>query len=141
MQNDKENKNDREFYVNHLIRGHYSANFNYDKGVITVAGGALTFFVVFIEKIVGDMSSVQYFPMMKLSWVFFALSLGVIMFRRCSDIKAHEKALKQLDKGKEKKDEPTGGKWNEISEWCLFISYILVIFGFVLAAIFIYKNI
>ena len=67
MQNDKENKNDRSFYVDHLIRGHYSANFNYDRGVITVAGGALTFFVVFIDKIVGDMNSVQCFPMMKLS--------------------------------------------------------------------------
>ena len=140
MQNDKENKNDRELYINHLIRGHYSANFNYDRGVITVAGGALMFFVVFIEKIVGDRDSVQCFAMMKLSWVFFALSLAVIMFRRCSDIKAHEKALKQLDKGK-KKDEPAGGKWNEISEYCLFASYTLVVIGFVLAAVFIYKNI
>ena len=63
------------------------------------------------------------------------------MFRRCSDIKAHEKALKQLDKGKEKKDEPTGGRWNKISECCLFVSYMLVVIGFALAAVFIYKNI
>ena len=79
--------------------------------------------------------------MMKLSWVFFASSLAVIMLRRYSSIKAHEKALKQLDKGKEKRDEPTGGMWNKISEYCLFFSYTLVSIGFVLAAIFICKNI
>ena len=62
MQNDKEKKNDRNFYVDHLIRGYYSANFNYDRSVMTMAGGALTVFVVFIDKIV-DMNSVQWFPL------------------------------------------------------------------------------
>ncbi len=140
MQNDKESKNDRNFYVDHLIKGYYLANFNYDRSIMTVAGGALTVFVVFIDKMV-DMDSVQCFPMMKFSWIFFALSLAVIIFRHYSGVKAHEKALKQLDKGKEKKNEPTGGKWNKISEYCLFASCILVSFGFILAAIFIYKNI
>ena len=37
MQNDKEKKNDISFYVDHLIRGYYSANFNYDRSVMTMA--------------------------------------------------------------------------------------------------------
>ena len=141
MQSDKKKENDKNFYVDHLIRGYYSANFNYDRSVMTIAGGALTVFVVFIDKIVGDVGSACWFSVMKIAWILFALSLALIMLRHYCGIEAHKKALEQLDKGKQKKNEPTGGIWNKISECCLPFSYILVITGLVLAAIFIYKNI
>ena len=138
-QDEEQLQKEKKFYRELLIKGYYSVNLSYDRDVLTIAGGALTLFAGFIYKIV-DFNSADCVLFMKIAWFSLVISMLLIVFRHYAGIKSHNKTLEQLDKGK-KNDEPTGGMWTAVAEFCFVFSAIFLCLGLILAMIFISKNV
>ena len=104
-----------------------------------IAGGGLALFIAFVDGVVKDLNSAEYVITMKFSWFLFALSMSLIMIRHYAGIKSHNKALEQLDKGKEN-DEQIGAVWTKIARWCFVSSAISLIMGLSMAIFFVWVN-
>lgn len=131
------NKRD-ELYLDNILKGYYLVNLSYDRDVMTIAGGALIFFVSFLQFLGAECNEYTYLLLMKISWVLFVVSLSLTMLRHFCGIRAHHETLKRLREGRN--DEIVRGKWTMWSEWCFSASLFSVVVGLILAIYFIWEN-
>ena len=132
-------REERKFYKGHLVNAYYSVNRSYDRDVLTIAGGGLALFIGFVDGVVKDLNSAEHVIVMKLSWLFFAVSMFLIMVRHYVGIESHRKTLKQVDEGKNP-DEQMGGIWTRIGRYSFFLSAVSLFIGLCMAIYFIWIN-
>jgi hypothetical protein len=125
-------------YRHDLIQAVFKLNENYDKLIITLAGGALGLSLVFIRDFVGD-EQIQNTTLLILSWFFFILCLIAILIALLFGIEAHKKAIKQVDSDTIYVEKP-GGLFSVLTTVLHYSGTVFLITGFILMVSFVYTN-
>ena len=87
-------KNYRDF----LMKADHQASLNYDKAVMTLAGGTLGISITFLKDIVPNPLP-ETKILLYISWIFLALSLASILISYLFSMESLRKAMKQVDDG------------------------------------------
>lgn len=87
-------KNYRDF----LMKADHQASLNYDKAVITLAGGALGISITFLKDIVPSPSPESKI-FLYISWISLAISLASILVSYLFSMESLRKAMRQVDDG------------------------------------------
>jgi hypothetical protein len=126
-------------YRNHLVLAEQKAQEDYDKTVIALSGGGLGISFAFLENVVGTKCIVE--PLfLFFSWVAWALSILCVLASFFTSHLALQKAIKQVDDGTIY-EKSLGGTFNKITRICNVPVRILFVFGAIIIAIFVLKNI
>jgi len=126
-------------YREGLVETQRKLNESYDKLIITLSGGSLALSITFLKDIIGS-NEICYPFLLLAAWGLFVLSLTSILSEILFGIKAHKKAIEQVDNGTIHK-EKVGGKsssWSSAAHWVASISLVL---GLLFISIFAFLNI
>lgn len=118
--------NEMKLYRDGLIETQRKLNESYDKLIITLSGGSLALSITFLKDIIGT-NEINLPALLLIAWGLFVLSLTSILSEILFGIKAHKKAIKQIDAGTIHQ-EKVGGKsslWSSAGHWVAAISLVL----------------
>lgn len=125
-------------YRQGLINTQRKLNESYDKLIITLSGGSLALSITFLKDIIG--SNEIFCPFLLLiAWGLFVLSLTSILGEILFGIKAHKKAIQQID-DETIRAEKVGGKssfWSSVFHWVAAMSLIV---GLLFISVFAFLN-
>ena len=126
-------------YREGLVETQRKLNESYDKLIITLSGGSLALSITFLKDIVGS-DKINCPLFLLIAWALFVLSLASILLEILFGIKAHKKAIRQIDDGSIYEEKVGGNSsfWSSAGHWVASISLIL---GLIFIAIFAFKNI
>jgi len=125
-------------YRKQLVEFEQKIGEGFDKTLIALSGGALGLSIAFIKDIVG-VKAMTYECFLIISWSFWALSLGSILFAFYFGQLAYRKAITQVDNDTIN-TEVTGGIYTAIVNWLNAIGAISFFFGVISIVIFSIKN-
>ena len=132
---------DEEFkdYRNGLVETQRKLNESYDKLIITLAGGSLALSITFLKDIIGS-SEINLPYLLLIAWGLFIVSLASILCEILFGIKAHKKAIQQIDNDTIRK-EKVGGNSSLLSSASHWIASISLILGLLFISTFAFFNI
>lgn len=144
MNNNSENKeevnNDQDHtsYRNMLIETEQRISEQFDKTILTIAGGALAISLAFIKDVIGN-GVMQAGWLLIISWASLTICLVLILVSFYSSLLAYRKAQDQVD-NKTIKNETPGGHFSKIVSISNAAGILLLCVGLVTLFIFAYEN-
>ena len=130
--------NDLKEYRHLLITTFQKSEDKYDTAVLTLSGGALGISIVFLRDIIG--SEIICHPIfITLSWIFWGISIAVILASYLTSSYSMKKAIEQVDLGKIN-EEYAGGNWAKTTQVLNIIGGIFFFLGIILFSIFAFIN-
>ncbi len=130
---------DMKLYRDGLVETQRKLNESYDKLIITLSGGSLALSITFLKDIIGS-NKINDPIFLLLAWGLFVLSLTAILGEILFGIKAHKKAITQVDDGSIHKQK-VGGKSSYFSSFAHWLASISLILGLLFISVFAYFNI
>ena len=127
----------KEYRVD-LLQRLNKLNENYDKLIVTLAGGALGLSVVFVKDILKQ-NPIYSNYFLTLSWILFVLSLTSVLCALLFGIAANKKAITQVDEDKIYNETP-GGIFSKITDWLHYSGTFFLIVALIFLLIFVCKN-
>jgi hypothetical protein len=125
-------------YRQHLILAEQKAQEDYDKTVLSLAGGALGISFAFVDKFMsGGAASRPGF--LVAAWSCWGLSLGCVLVSYFLSRNALRTAIQQTDAGKIRRLSP-GGAWSVVLEICNVASGVAFVLGVILIVLFVWFN-
>jgi hypothetical protein len=131
-------KDDLSAYRQHLVLAEQKAQEDYDKTVLSLAGGALGVSFAFIDKFIPD-DRVVWPAMLVTAWAFWALSVGFVLVSYFLSRAALRKAIRQTDSGEIRSVSP-GGAWSRAVLACNASAGGAFLLGVIVIAVFVYRN-
>lgn len=125
-------------YRQHLVLAEQKAQEDYDKAVLSLAGGGLGISLAFVEKVVGAGSLVKSW-MLAGSWLCWAVSIACVLFSYFLSRRALRCAIAQVDDGPIQLRR-LGGRMATATEVANCFSGLLFVIGVILISIFAVKN-
>ena len=127
---------------NALEEARYKTSENYDKALLTLAGGALAISMTFITDIAKTPVSKGY---LITAWLFFGMSIVFHLVNHRLCIQAHDKTIEELDKELEANftgEKYTGKRngWAVVTEVFNYINLSLFLIGIVFLGVFVFLN-
>ena len=135
----EELSDDMKHYREGLVETQRKLNESYDKLIITLSGGALALSITFLKDIIGS-SEINYPSLLLIAWGLFVLSLTSILSEILFGIKAHKKAIKQVDNGTIH-DQKVGGKSSFYSTATHWVAACSLVLGLLFISVFAFCNI
>jgi hypothetical protein len=134
------NPNDPELckYREHLVAADERAQENFDKTVISLAGGALGVSFAFLDNVVKD-HLITCPSLLAISWLSWTASLTTVLVSFFLSHLALQKAIKQVDSGQIHGTRP-GGRYAVATKVCNVLSAALFLFGLVCMGVFVLLN-
>lgn len=129
---------DLKEYRTELIRTVQKLNENYDKLIVTLAGGALGLSIVFLKDVIKQ-DQIQSPTLLFVAWILFILSLSSVLGSLLFGIAANKKAIKQVDDDTIYNEEP-GGVFSKFTKWLHYSGTVLLVAGLFFIAAFACKN-
>ena len=135
-------------YRRHLILSEQGSQWEYDKALLSLSGGALGVSVVFLDKVFGGQAICSRW-VLTVAWSCWCLSLAVVIASHFCSIKALRMAVKQVDAENRKVDtgkprglhhETPGGYYAKITDVCNALGGILFIVGLFYMMTFVWIN-
>ena len=130
---------DMKLYRLGLIDTQRKLNESYDKLIITLSGGSLALSITFLKDIIGS-NKINDPIFLLLAWGLFVLSLTAILGEILFGIKAHKKAITQVDDGSIH-NQKVGGKSSSFSSIAHWLASISLILGLLFISVFAFFNI
>lgn len=126
-------------YREGLVETQRKLNEGYDKLIITLSGGSLALSITFLKDIIGS-NEINFPYLLLIAWGLFVLSLTSILIEILFGMKAHKKAITQVDSGTIH-NEKVGGKSSYWSSGALWVAAISLVFGLLFISTFAFLNI
>ena len=98
LQNSKLDNEDLKNYRDFLVKADHQASLNYDKAVMTLAGGALGISITFLKDIV-PYPLPETKILLYISWISLSVSLASILVSYLFSMASLRKAMRQVDDG------------------------------------------
>jgi hypothetical protein len=118
-----------------LIETEQKSQADFDKAVLTLAGGALGLSFAFVRNLVGAGEFIH--PLyLFIAWIAWGLSQTTILLSFYFSTLAQRKAVRQLDQRKL----PTGGWWDRATAILNFLGLVLFVIGLAMIIIFLSYN-
>jgi hypothetical protein len=133
MDDDQEYRKTLRDYRALLIEGERKSQEDYDKTLITLSGGALGVSFAFVKDIVGD-NPITCTDLLLWSWIFWGISLFIMLLSFYFGQRAFRKAINQVDQGNEP-DIP-GGIFSPLTQVANVLGGVFFLVGIVLIAFF-----
>ena len=139
-ENEEEVNNDQDHssYRNMLIETEQRISEQFDKTILTIAGGALAISLAFIKDVIGN-GNMQAGWLLIVSWASLTACLVLILVSFYSSLLAYRKAQDQVD-DKTIKNETPGGYFSKIVSTSNAIGILLLCIGLITLFIFAYQN-
>ena len=125
-------------YRKHLVDARQQAQADYDKTVLTLAGGALGISFAFVERFVKDQPPFR-IGFLVAAWMTWTVSLASVLVSFYLSRLSLDKAIRQADGGTIRRTRP-GGVATILVEGCNFMSGASFVVGLVLMALFVWYN-
>jgi len=138
MENNNTDETYLDEYRNYLISSKQQSQDTLDKFLISLSSGALGISIVFITNVIKD-KIIVYKKLLFSSWLFFTLTILIILFSFISSIFTFNRAINQTDADKIYEESP-GGIWNIITIILNVLSIIFFITGLILLLFFVLYN-
>lgn len=113
-------------------------NENYNKLIVTLSGGALGLSIVFLKDIIAQ-DLVQQCNLIIVSWVLLIFSLTSVLGSLLFGIKAHKKAIAQVDRNLIYSETP-GGIYTKITDGLHYSGTLFLVIGLILLFLFAGQN-
>lgn len=126
-------------YREGLVVTQQKLNESYDKLIITLSGGSLALSITFLKDIIGS-NEINHSYLLLIAWALFVLSLTSILGEILFGIKAHKKAIKQVDDDTIH-SEKVGGKSSSFSTAAHWVASVSLILGLLFISTFAFFNI
>ena len=126
-------------YRHGLIDTQRKLNESYDKLLITLSGGALALSITFLKDVIGT-KAIIYPQLILISWGLFVLSLAAILGEILFGIKAHKKAIHQVDEGSIY-EQKVGGRSSSLSTILHWVAALSLIIGLLFISTFAFYNV
>lgn len=130
---------DMRQYREGLVETQRKLNESYDKLIITLSGGSLALSITFLKDIIGS-SEINHPLLLLIAWGLFVLSLTSILGEILFGIKAHKKAITQVDNGTIH-NEKVGGQSSSWSSATHLVASFSLVSGLLFISAFAYFNI
>ncbi|MCF6362764.1 MAG: hypothetical protein L3J88_05355 [Gammaproteobacteria bacterium] len=125
-------------YRSGLIDTQRKLNESYDKLIIMLSGGSLALSITFLKDIIGS-NQINHPILLLIAWGLFVLSLAAVLGEILFGIKAHKKAIIQVDNGTIHKQK-VGGNSSYISTATHWLAAICLVSGLLFISAFAYCN-
>jgi hypothetical protein len=125
-------------YRSGLVETQRKLNESYDKLIITLSGGSLALSITFLKDIIGS-NQINHPILLLIAWGLFVLSLAAVLGEILFGIKAHKKAIIQVDSGTIHQQK-VGGKSSYISTATHWLAAICLVTGLLFISAFAYCN-
>lgn len=126
-------------YRQGLVDTKNKLNESYDKLIVTLSGGSLALSITFLKDVIGS-DKIHYPILLLVAWGLFILSLTSILSEVLFGIRAHKKAIQQVD-DKTIRKEKVGGRSSLLSGVAHWIAAISLVLGLSFISSFVFFNI
>lgn len=126
---------DMQEYRRSLIALQQDAQVDYDKAILTLAGGALGISFAFFRDITAKLATTHAGFLLG-AWIFWALSLTAALAAFYMSVKAFQKIINEIDEGRE----PDVHKANAPTKVLNKLAGVLFVPGVACAIVFLYQN-
>lgn len=139
-ENEEEVNNDQDHssYRNMLIETEQRISEQFDKTILTIAGGALAISLAFIKNVIGN-GNMQAGWLLGISWASLTACLVLILVSFYFSLLAYRKAQDQVDNETIRNETP-GGYFSKIVSTSNAAGILLLCIGLVTLFIFAYEN-
>ncbi len=137
-EDNKEMSEDMKLYRLGLIETQRKLNESYDKLIIALSGGSLALSITFLKDIIGS-NQINEPIYLLFAWGLFILSLTAVLGEILFGIKAHKKAITQVDSDTIH-NQKVGGKssfWSTATHW---VAAICLVLGLLCISAFAFSN-
>ena len=110
----------------------------YDKAVLTLSGGAFYLSFAYVSNFIKGSEALGRW-WLTFSWIFWALSILVLLLSHLFSAKSCRYAVEQLDKNKLDEKTP-GGIYEKATHFCNFLGCVMFISGVITMCIFVVIN-
>lgn len=138
MEDTTNNSADDNSYRNKLIDIEQRVSEQFDKTMLTIAGGSLAISLAFIKDVIGD-GAMQSGWLLIISWACLTACLILILVSFYFGLLAYRKAQDQVDDETIKEETP-GGYYSKILSTCNAIGIVLLCAGLITLFTFAYFN-
>ena len=125
-------------YRQSLQKGASRAQGNYDKYLISLAGGGLGVSIAFVRDFVGS-SAICLQQYLAASWLLWLITIALVLYSFFTSANGFRKAVKQVDAGSIYTQHP-GGKWDKLTRFFNAAAGVMFILGTLSSIIFVLNN-
>lgn len=130
--------NDLRAYRQHVVKAEQQSIEAYDKGLLTLSGGALGVSFAFIRDIIGS-DAMEYKELLVVAWSCWIGAIAATLVSFYCSHRALRKTIDQID-AETVYEERAGGKWSRVTNWLNAASGFLFLSGLVFIVIFVSLN-